>query len=132
MTNKNLKEKSTMRTTYLLIILSAFAVSMSSCEDVSDMAVNKVASPVLLDVKASGATEVTAIFYELDKSGILDNTVGIDSIPVAGLAIEVFAATNSIGSFTTDAAGSFKVTYTGTKPSEYAGVHKGIAFRIKK
>ena len=121
-----------MRTTSLLIILFAFSLAISSCEDVSDMAVNKVASPVLLDVKASGTTEVTAIFYELDKSGILDNTVGIDSIPVAGLSIEVFAASSSIGSFTTDGDGSFKITYTGTKPNEYAGTHKGIAFRIKK
>jgi hypothetical protein len=30
---------------------------------------------------------LTASFYELDKSGILDHTVGIDSIPVANLAI---------------------------------------------
>jgi len=121
-----------MRTTHLLIILFVLALSISSCEDVSDMAVNKIASPVLLDVKTSGTTEVTAFFYELDKTGILDNTVGIDSIPVAGLAIEVFTASSSIGSFTTDADGSFKITYTGTKPSEYAGIHKGIAFRIKK
>jgi hypothetical protein len=128
----NHKEHSIMRTTYLPIILFVLTLSISSCEDVSDMAVNKVASPVLLDVKTSGTTEVTAFFYELDKTGILDNAVGIDSIPVAGLAIEVFAASSSIGSFTTDADGSFKITYTGTKPSEYAGVHKGIAFRIKK
>ena len=107
-------------------------VTLVSCEDESDMAVNKVASPVLVDVKTTGTNEVTAYFYELDKSGILDHTVGIDSIPISNLAIEVFAGTTSVGIFNTDATGSFMVSYTGTKPSEYAGIHKGIAFRIKK
>jgi hypothetical protein len=122
-----------IRTKYILILLAAMIiVTVTSCEDVSDMAVDKVASPVLLDVKNSGTSEVTAYFYELDKSGILDHTVGIDSIPLADLAIEVFAASTSVGTFTTDASGSFVVSYTGTKPNEYAGSHKGIAFRIKK
>jgi hypothetical protein len=120
-----------MKKTYISTILVALSLSLTNCEDVSDMAVNKVASPVLLDVK-SGTGEVTAIFYELDKTGILDHTVGIDSIPVANLAIEVFAASASIGTFTTDGDGSFKVTYTSTKPNEYAGIYKGIPFRIKK
>lgn len=120
-----------MKKTYIPTILVALALCFTNCEDESDMAVNKVASPVLLDVK-SGAGEVTAIFYELDKTGILDNTVGIDSIPLANLAIEVFAASASIGTFTTGGDGSFKVTYTATKPNEYAGIYKGIPFRIKK
>jgi hypothetical protein len=107
-------------------------VSLTSCEDESDMAINKVASPVILDVKSTGATQLTTFFYELDKSGILDYTVGIDSIPVANLAIEVFAGTTSVGTFTTDGAGSFVIDYAGAKPSEYVGTHKGIAFRIKK
>jgi len=129
-----MNERSTrIRTKYILILLAAMIiVSVTSCEDESDMAVNKVASPVLLDVKTTGANQVTAYFYELDKSGILDYTVGIDSIPVADLAIEVFAASTTVGTFTTDASGSFIVSYTGTKPNEYAGSHKGIAFRIKK
>lgn len=127
-------ERSTrIRTKYILILLAAMIiVSVTSCEDESDMAVNKIASPVLLDVKTTGTDQVTAYFYELDKSGILDHTVGIDSIPVADLAIEVFAASAPVGTFTTDASGSFVVSYVGTKPNEYAGSHKGIAFRIKK
>jgi len=124
---------STIRTKYLLILLTAMIiVTLTSCEDESDMAINKVASPVLLDVQSTGTNELTAFFYELDKSGILDHTVGIDSIPVSDLAIEVFAASATVGTFTTDAVGSFVITYTGTKPSEYVGVHNGIAFRIKK
>ena len=122
-----------IRTNFIWMLLVAMMViTITSCEDVSDMAVNKVASPVLLEVRNSGSNEVTAVFYELDKSGILDHTVGIDSIPVANLAIEVFAASASVGTFTTDASGSFIVTYAGVKPNEYAGSHKGIAFRIKK
>lgn len=129
-----MNERSTkIRTRYILILLAAMiVVSVTSCEDESDMAVNKVASPVLLDIKNTGTNEVTAYFYELDKTGILDNSVGIDSIPLADLAIEVFAASASVGTFTTDALGSFVVSYAGTKPNEYAGSHKGIAFRIRK
>lgn len=122
-----------IRTKYILLLLTAMIiVTLTSCEDVSDMAVNKVASPVLLDVKNTAADQVTAYFYELDKSGIMDHTVGIDSIPLSNLSIEVFAASASVGVFTTDADGSFTVTYAGTKPNEYVGTHKGIAFRIKK
>lgn len=125
-------KENNMKTIHILTILSIMALSITSCEDVSDMAVDKVAAPVLVDVKNTSAAEVTAYFYELDKSGILDHTVGIDSIPVAGLAIEVFAANSSVGVFTTGSEGSISVSYTTSKPNEYAGVHKGIAFRIKK
>lgn len=129
----NEKLLSSIRTKYIFVLLTAMIIlTLISCEDVSDMAVNKVASPVVVDVKNTATDEVTAFFYELDKSGILDNTIGIDSIPVANLAIEVFAASSSVGIFTTGSDGSFSVTYTGDKPNEYAGVHKGIAFRIKK
>jgi len=121
-----------MKTIYILTILSIMTLSITSCEDVSDMAVNKVAAPVLVDVQNTSAAEITAYFFELDKSAILDHTVGIDSIPVAGLDIEVFAANSSIGVFTTDSEGSIRVSYAASKPNEYAGVHKGIAFRIKK
>lgn len=129
-----MKDKlSSIRTNYILVLLVAMIIiSLTSCEDESDMAVNKVASPVLLMVEDTSVDEVTAFVYELDKSGILDHTVGIDSIPVANLSIEVFASTTSVGVFTTDSNGSFSVTYTGAKPNEFAGIHKGIAFRIKK
>jgi hypothetical protein len=124
---------SKVRTNYILILLAAMiVVTLSSCEDVSDMAVNKVASPVLLDVKSTGANEITAYFYELDKTGILDHTVGIDSLPVSDLAVEVFAASTPVGVFTTNTEGSISISYEGTKPNEYAGSYKGIAFRIKK
>jgi hypothetical protein len=124
---------SKIRTNYILVLMIAIIiVTLASCEDVSDMAVNKVAAPVLLDVENSGTAEITATFFELDKTGILDHTVGIDSIPITNLSIEVFAGSSSVGVFTTDTNGKFVVTYVGTKPNEYAGIHKGVAFRIKK
>jgi hypothetical protein len=121
-----------MKTTYILSLLLVITLATTSCEDVSDMAVNKVAAPVLVAVKNTSAAEVTAYFYELDKTGILDHTVGIDSIPVADLEVEVFAANASVGLFTTSSDGSISISYTASKPNEYAGVHKGVAFRIKK
>jgi uncharacterized lipoprotein YehR (DUF1307 family) len=61
-----------IRTKYLLILLAAMIViSLTSCDE-SEMAVNKTASPVLLDIKNTGPNEVTAYFYEWDKIGIPD------------------------------------------------------------
>ncbi len=124
---------SKIRTTCIMALLAAMIiVTITSCEDESDMAISKIASPVLLDIKNTSPNEVTAYFYELDKSGILDYTIGIDSIPLADLQVEVFAASTSMGVFTTDATGSFLVTFTGAKPNEYAGEYKGTAFRFLK
>lgn len=121
-----------IRTTYIIgLLVGMILVTLTSCEDESDMAINKVASPVLLDLQDSPG-ELTAYFFELDKSGILDHTVGIDSIPLANLQVEVFASTTSVGVFTTDVSGSFLVPYSGTKPNEFAGEYKGIAFRFLK
>ena len=120
-----------MKTIYKLIPIALLAVFSISCSEESDLAIERVVSPVVIEI-ADAPSEIQATFFELDKSGILDHNIGIDSIPVANLAIEVFAANTSIGTFTTDAAGSISVPYAGTKPNEYAGTHKGIAFRIKK
>jgi hypothetical protein len=118
-------------TCIIALLVGMILVTLTSCEDESDMAVNKVASPVLLEIKDSPG-ELTAYFFELDKTGILDHTVGIDSIPLANLQVEVFAATTSVGVFTTDVSGSILVTYAGTKPNVFAGEYKGKAFRFLK
>lgn len=118
-------------TCIIALLVGMILVTLTSCEDESDMAMNKVASPVLLDLKENPG-ESTAYFFELDKTGILDHTVGIDSIPLANLQVEVFASTTSLGVFTTDVNGSILVTYAGTKPNEFAGEYKGIAFRFLK
>lgn len=107
------------------------ALAFSSCEGEDDLAIGRVASPVLV-VTEDGTGSVTAFFYELDKTGILDHTVGIDTIPVLNLSVEVMAGGTSLGSFETGADGSIVVEYADTKPNEYAGEYKGIAFRVFK
>ena len=101
----------------------------SSCEDESDLALDRVASPVLLVTDPISDSEVMATFYELDKSGILDHTVGIDSIPIPNLSIEVFAAGASVGTFSTDNSGAIVVQ--STEGLSYAGEHKGVKFRFQ-
>lgn len=114
------------------LILSCITLLMISCEEESDMAIERVVAPVVIQIENTSSTEIMAIFYELDKTGILDHTVGIDSVEVPNLEVEVFAASQSIGKFTTAGDGSIRIGYAGIKPNEYAGMHKGIAFRIKK
>jgi len=119
--------KTIFRSTIILAIVAAAAFA---CSEESDLAIKRVVAPVVMEKDNSG-TEVTATFFELDKSGLMDHTVGIDSIPVPNLAIEVFAGGTSKGVFTTDADGSIVVAYTGAVPNEFAGTYKGIAFRFK-
>ena len=114
------------------IVLAAFAtlVLFSSCEEEPDMAFDRVASPVLLITDLNEATdEMQATFYELDKSGILDQNIGIDSIPVQNLSIEVFSESSSLGTFTTDASGSILVQ--NLPGLIYAGEYKGVRFRFQ-
>jgi hypothetical protein len=113
------------------------ALVLSSCEEVADNPIPHIASPVLLETATLDTDETTAeimaTFYELDKTGIMDNTVGIDSIPLANLSVQVFAGTASLGTFTTDNAGSFTVTYdpsTITDKLEWAGIYNNVAFRF--
>ncbi len=115
------------------------AFTLSACEDVADNAIPHIASPVLLEtaqiVADSLNSEVRATFFELDKTGIMDNTVGIDSIPIANLSIQVFAGGGSLGTFTTDNAGSFVVAYNPsviTDKLEWAGTYNNVAFRFIK
>lgn len=112
-------------------MIAAVFVFLLACDE-EEMVITRVASPVVIDVADSNPNELTATVSELDKSGILDHTVGIVSIPVADLALEVFSGSTSLGTFTTDTSGKIIVTYAATKPNEFAGSYKGIAFRIKK
>jgi hypothetical protein len=116
--------------TYILMI-PAFVLCMA-CEEESDLAINRVAAPVVIEVEDSNPSEITATVTELDKTGILDNSVGVVATPVSGLPVDVLVSGVSIGSFTTDTSGKIIVTYVGDKPNEFAGSYKGIAFRIKK
>jgi hypothetical protein len=121
-----------MKKLYVLTIFSLTLLLSAGCEDVSDMAINRVVSPVVIDVSNTSSTEITATISELDKGGILDQNIGIVYKPVPDLSIEVFAGGSSLGMFTTDIDGKIIVGYNAIKPSEFAGTYKGIAFRIKK
>ncbi|WP_209331928.1 hypothetical protein [Lunatimonas salinarum] len=129
---------------YTALIALFFGVS---CVETDELVTPNVASPVLVvlqgsSFEASAPVSVSGRFYELDKTGILDNTVGIDSIPVSGLQVRVFINhTQEIGSATTDNTGRlvFEQPWSSLGLSapasgnsvrlEFAGVHKDIAFR---
>ena len=118
---------------------------LMSCEKEDELVVDRVVSPVLITVSGSSflATEpvrVTTGIYELDKSGILDNKVGLDTIPVTGLAVKVMLNNAAITELTTDAAGQVSMEKTWAElglatPTagrflvlEWSGSHKGQAF----
>ncbi|WP_114750745.1 hypothetical protein [Pleomorphovibrio marinus] len=130
------------------LVLSLLVLVSTACVVTDDLATPNVASPVLVllqgtEFEASSDVSVVGRFYELDKSGILDQNVGIDSIPVSGLNVRVFInSTQEVGSLTTDGSGSvlFQQTWNGLgveAPSsgsqirlEFAGVHNNTAFRM--
>ncbi len=120
---------------YPLFALLALAVMFTSCDE-EDPFTHRVVSPVLLVFEgvtgylaSGGLTSVPSItktvtidnytdpvtlnvfIYELDKSGVLDNTVGIDSIPVSNLAINFLKRDGTIiEAASTDASGMVSVT----------------------
>lgn len=105
-----------------------------------DLAFDVIESPVLAVFEdMTGGTDnltVKATFYDLDKSGILDNSIGIDSIPVSNLEISVFILSNQlVETLTTDANGAvvFDAPLTdlaGSSRLEWVGKHDDIDFRI--
>jgi len=121
-----------MKSAFGIAMITLATLLATSCEDVSDLAIDKVAAPVVAEVEDLGTNSVAVTFFELDKSGILDKDKGIISTPVPNLGIDVFASGVMIGTFTTDGNGIIEVDYTADKPNEFAGTYKGIAFRIIK
>ena len=129
------------------LFFSLFGLSffMMSCEKEDAMVVDRVVSPVLVTISgasfpAAEPVNVTATIYELDKSGLLNNAVGIDSIPLANLAIAVKMNAITLAELTTDQAGKVNLTKTwaelglatpktgNTVNLEFTGSHKGQAF----
>jgi hypothetical protein len=144
-----------------LLTLSTVCLLMA-CEKEEDPFVDRVAAPVLVvienaragyltggglystpvvDAKLSEPVVLSAGLYELDKSGILNHTVGIDSIPVANLAITLMTRTGEkIADATSDADGRITVTKTWAdlgliEPKkgnivnlDWSGEYKGVAF----
>lgn len=107
------------------IVIAVLGVAFAACEK-ADPFVDRVVSPVLVVVQgidgvpASGLTTeptvpasitanagATIKILELDKSGILDYKIGIDSIPVSGIKISYKLRTTGalVKEVTTDSKG---------------------------
>ena len=124
---------------YPIIFSLLIGLIFTSCLK-DDLAFDVVESPVLAVFEDMGAgtdnLTVKATFYDLDKSGILDHTIGIDSIPVANMEISVFILSNQlVETLTTDASGEvvFDVPWTelaGSSRLEWVGQYDDIDFRI--
>lgn len=134
-------KNSTLLAAFLLIL------SLQACVESEDLVTPNVASPVLILLQGtafspSSAVSVSSKTFELDKTHILDHNLGIDSIPVANLALDVYVAnTRKVASLTTDTGGIADLVISwadlgvddpksGTQVRlEFAGTHKSVAFR---
>ena len=136
----------------------ATALSVTSCK-VDDPFVDRVVAPVLVDIVgapygapfaaeptvgyplASTKLTLSARLLELDKTNILDHTKGIDSIPVANVAMKITLRTGAtLGEVTSDANGIVKLEKTWAELGlaapkandivkiSWSGTYKGIAF----
>lgn len=136
----------TLKHKFFLVLMGLLAC-FGACSKVDDLAVPNVESPVLLLLSGTSflpnaPVVVNGSIYELDKSGILDNTIGIDSIPINGLQIGVYVNhTTQVGSIVSDSNGRLVFTSswadvglsnpvpTNQVRLEFAGEYGGIAFR---
>jgi len=143
----------------LVLGFMVLSIALSACQKVEDPFVDRVAAPVLVLVentsgdgggltgepvvpqKVSGAVTMSVRILELNKDGLLDNKVGIDSIPVTGLALKLTLRNGTaIGDLTTNGKGRATLTKTwadlgvstpksgNTVLLTWAGAHKAQAF----
>jgi hypothetical protein len=122
----------------LLAVCAMLTLGLAGCQRVEDPFVDRVEAPVLIVVEGTtgylaggGLTSEPAVtfkvdstnfaspvslsvsIYTLDKSGILDKNVGIDSIPVANLAIRFLKRDGTkLADLTTDASGKITTSRT--------------------
>ena len=132
----------------LLVTLISFGGFMATgCEDAVEIATPNVASPVLVLLEgnsfpSTSNVEVNGTFLELDKTGILDHSVGIDSIPLIDMEVKVLVDhVVELGALVTDTQGQINLSLSWADVGisnlssgdqvrlEFAGMHKGIAFR---
>ena len=156
----------THKTHLIACVLLLIAGGLAGCRKEEDPFVDRVQSPVLVwienadrkDYLAGGGlyaeptvsvpanqletpVQLTAVIYELDKSGLLNHQVGIDSIPVANLAITLQLRNGTrIADLVTDENGRVALTRTWQElnvaaPKEgsnvrvaWSGTHKGQPF----
>ena len=122
-----------------LLIIPILAILMFSCDE-DDMIIHRETSPILVDIQQMdtgqpGMLTLQAGFYELDKSGILDQNVGIDSMAVADLSITVYInGSTVVGEYTTDSNGMIMFEKSAAELSssgtlEWAGTYHDVSFR---
>lgn len=117
---------------YKLLTVSALMLSgLAACTKVDDPFVDRVVAPVLVLIdnatgdgggqtgepvvsqKAAGPVTLGIKVYELDKNGILNKAVGIDSIPVTALTIKLTTrAGTALGELKTDGTGKASIAKT--------------------
>lgn len=125
------------RNIFLFLFIGCLLAACSK----DDLAFDIIESPVLaefesLDDAGAGMLKIKANFYDLDKSGILDNTIGIDSLPVTGLAVKVYVFESTlVGEYTTDGSGEiiFEEEFSslqGASRLEWVGSFEDTPFRI--
>ncbi|MEM9850036.1 MAG: hypothetical protein AAF847_19250, partial [Bacteroidota bacterium] len=124
---------------YLLSLLSL--ALLSSCIE-NELAFDVIESPVLAifdEMEAEeGMLKIQATFYELDKSGILDQNIGIDSTAISGMTVGVYVEESVlIQEYTTDASGIIVFdkpleALGGNTRLEWVGNYKDTPFRIYK
>ncbi|MEM6632679.1 MAG: hypothetical protein AAF694_23615 [Bacteroidota bacterium] len=126
----------------IILGLFLFAGTFTGCLE-EELAFDVVESPVLavfedMDSGDINRIAVKATFYELDKSGILDQNVGIDSTRLSSLPIEVYINESQLlESFTTDTNGEiiFETelsTIGAASKLEWVGTFNQVDFRIYK
>lgn len=123
------------------IFLFALATCLLASCSKDELAFDIIESPVLAEFETMtpagpDMVKVKATFMDLDKSGILDHTVGIDSLPVSGLSVKVFVYESElVGEFTTDSAGEVILeenleALQGAGKLEWVGEYEETPFRI--
>lgn len=104
---------------------------LAGCQKVDDPFVDRVVAPVLVVIdnatgdgggqtgepvvsqKVAGPVTLGVKIYELDKSGILNKAVGIDSIPVTSLTIKLTTRAGAVvGDLKTDGTGRANIAKT--------------------
>ena len=125
---------------YALPAVFILAILITSCTS-ENLAFDVIESPVLATFEETidaqeGILTVSATFYELDKSGILDKNIGIDSTLISGMTVEVFINENTlVGELTTDGAGKVILEKSlseldGASRLEWVGNYSNTPFRI--
>ena len=115
----------------LIICVILCATALAACKKVNDPFVDRVVAPVLVVIdnatgdgggqtgepvvsqKVAGPVMLAVKIYELNKDGILNKAVGIDSIPVTALAIKLTMRDGTaLGNLTTDGTGKASISKT--------------------